>query len=342
MANSSYKKIKQNTLIYGGGAIGSFLAACLLKANHKIFFLCRNKNYKIIKLKGLEIKVYNNSILKRKITLNNSKNFTVIKNLKEIKKHKINNIFITTKINQNLKKIFHNIEPFINKKTLIVTPCTSIPFWWHKCLSVDIQKKIDKNLYYLYLKNLEKKNLVGMTMWLSGKIEKPGKVIISHVQRGFPIKEVFKERKSQVDELRKDLIKTTLSPKIKNIFSEIFIKSLNSFAFNVIALKYEQNNRQLRENRKAINEVSSILEEGDKILKINKIKIFQSPKSRIVQTLKSKNHTMSMLNAYKNNKEIELKFLWLSFKKLADILKYKMKIADQTYKHVSKKINEYF
>ena len=51
---------------------------------------------------------------------------------------------------------------------------------------------------------------------------------------------------------------------------------------------------------------------------------------------------MSMLNAYKNNKEIELKFLWLSFKKLADILKYKMKIADQTYKHVSKKINEYF
>ena len=147
---------------------------------------------------------------------------------------------------------------------------------------------------------------------------------------------------SQVDELRKDLIKTTLSPKIKNIFSEIFIKSLNSFAFNVIALKYEQNNRQLRENRKAINEVSSILEEGDKILKINKIKIFQSPKSRIIQTLKSKNHTMSMLNAYKNNKEIELKFLWLSFKKLTSILKYKMNIADQTYKHVSKKINEYF
>ena len=65
MANSPYKEIKQNTLIYGGGAIGSFLAACLLKANHKIFFLCRNKNYKIIKSKGLEIKVYNNSIQKR-------------------------------------------------------------------------------------------------------------------------------------------------------------------------------------------------------------------------------------------------------------------------------------
>ena len=178
-------------------------------------------------------------------------------------------------------------------------------------------------------------------MWLSGKIEKPGKVIISHVQRGFPIKEVFKEKKKQVDLLRNDLKKTTISPNVKNIFSEIFIKSINSFAFNMIALKYRQNNRQLKKNKKAIKEVSNILQEGDKILKINGIKIFQSPKSRIIQTLKSKNHTMSMLSAFKNKKEIELKFLWLSFKKLTDILKYKMKTTEETFSYVSKKINEH-
>ena len=342
MAISFHKKVKKNTLIYGGGAIGSYLAACLFKANHKIFFLCRNKNYKIIKLKGLDIKVYNNSTLKKKFHLNNSKRFIVIKKLEEIKKEKIDNIFITTKINQNLKKIFKNIEPYLDKKTLIITPCTSIPFWWYKCLNVNLQNKIDKNLYYLFLKNIKKKNLVGMTMWLSGKIQKPGTIIISHIQRGFPIKEIFGERKEQVDELRNDLKKTTLSPKIKNIFFEIFIKSLNSLAFNMIALKHEQNNKELKENKKAIKEVSDILNEGDKILNINKIKIFQSPQSRIAQTLKSKNHTMSMLNAFNNKEEIELKFLWLSFKKLTDTLKYKMKKTEKTYNYVSKKINEYF
>ena len=150
MANSSHNKIKQNTLIYGGGAIGSFLATCLLKANHKIFFLCRSKNYEIIRLKGLEVKVYNNSTLKEKFYFNNSKNFVVIKDLKEIKNNKIDNIFITTKINQNLKKIFHKIEPYIYKKTLIVTPCTSIPFWWYKCLNFNIQKK-SRKIYTIYI-----------------------------------------------------------------------------------------------------------------------------------------------------------------------------------------------
>jgi ketopantoate reductase len=39
--------MKKKTLIYGGGAIGSYLAACLLKANHQIFFLTRKKNFNI-------------------------------------------------------------------------------------------------------------------------------------------------------------------------------------------------------------------------------------------------------------------------------------------------------
>ena len=48
-----------------------------------------------------------------------------------------------------------------------------------------------------------------------------------------------------------------------------------------------------------------------------------------------------MLSAFKNKKEIELKFLWLSFKKLTDILKYKMKTTEETFSYVSKKINEH-
>lgn len=334
--------MKKKTLIYGGGAIGSYLATCLVQSNHKVFFLCRGKNYQNIISKGLIIKIYNNFILKKKISLKNNNNFNVInnlKNIKKIKKIKFNNIFITTKINENQIKIFKNIEPFIGKKTLLITPCTSIPFWWYKCLKIDIQKKINKNLHYLYLKNIKRKNLVGMTMWLSGKIKAPGNVIISHIQRGFPIKEVFKKRKKDVDRLRRDLKKTTLSPKVKNIFSEIFIKSINSLAFNMIALKYRQNNKQLKNNLSAKNEVLEILNEGDQILKMNKINIYQSPSSRIAQTLQSKNHTMSMLYAFKNGKKLELKNLWLSFKKLSSELKYNMEKTNKVYKELKHKLD---
>jgi ketopantoate reductase len=342
MAIHLKKIVQKKTLIYGGGAIGSYLASCLVKSNHKIFFLCRKDNYKIIKSKGLTLRIYNNSVFKKKIKLLQSKNFRVINNLKGLKNFKFDNIFITTKINQNLKKIFKNIELHINNKTLIITPCTAIPFWWYKCLNSNLQEKFEKNLYYLYLKNIKRKNLVGMTMWLSGRIKTPGEVIISHVQRGFPIKEVFDEKKMQVDRLRQDLKKSTLSPKINNIFFEIFSKSLNSLAFNMVALKYQQNNKGLSKNTNSINDVLNIMKEGDKILKTNNIKIFQSPTSRIKQTLKSKNHTMSMLYAYQNNKEIELDHLWKSFVTLTEVIRYNMKFTKKIYNFVSKKINGSF
>tara|TARA_Y100001970_G_C14257729_1_gene876807 strand:+ start:7758 stop:8762 length:1005 start_codon:yes stop_codon:yes gene_type:complete len=334
--------MKKTTLIYGGGAMGSFLAACLYKSNHKIFFLCRGKNYQKIKKSGLKINVFNNKKILSKFHIHQNDNFIVINSLNKVRNIFFNNIFITTKITSNLEKIFLNIEKFINNKTLIITPCTSIPFWWFLCLDdhyVTLFKKKTKNIF---LKNIKRKNLVGMTMWLSGKILKPGEVIIKHIQRGFPIKEVFLKNKIRVRKLRKDINKICVSPNVNNIFSEIFIKSINSLAFNLIALKYNQNNFQLKNNKKARREILDILNEGDYVLKKNKIKIYQTPISRITQTLKSTAHTMSMLNAYKMNKKIELKELWKSFEETINILKIKMEKTKNHYNFVKKKVYESF
>ncbi len=328
----------KSTLIYGGGAIGSFLTACLNKSNHKIYFLCRNENYKKIKKSGLKVRIYNNAQLLKKITLKNNKKFVVINSLKKLRNLNLDNIFITTKITTNMLKIFNNIERFVGPETLIVTPCTSIPFWWYLCLKKKFYRKFEKNMNKIFIKNIKRENLVGMTMWLSGKIVKPGEVNITHIQRGFPIKEVFKKNKHKVNQLRKEISRTCLSPKVKNIFSEIFIKSINSLAFNLIALKYEQNNLQLKNNNKAKKEILEILKEGDIILKKNRIKIFQSPISRINQTLKSTSHTMSMLNAYKTNKEIEIVELWKSFEKTINKLNFKMIKTKKNFKIVKEKV----
>jgi len=333
--------MKKKTLIYGGGAIGSFIASCLIKSGHKIFFLCRNENYKVIKKKGLKITVYDNDKLIKKHQINVNNKFIIINSLKKIQSIKFDNIFITTKLTENLKKIFSDIECNINDKTLIITPCTAIPFWWFQCLKHKIQKKFKSTLDPIYLKNLKKKNLVGMTMWLSGKLEEPGVVKISHIQRGLPIKEVFPVKIKIVNELRKDILKNCISPKVPNIFSEIFIKSLNSLAFNLIALKYKQNNSELNKNLKAKKEILKIQKEGDKLLKTNGIKIYQSAEARIKQTLKSKNHTMSMLYAYQNNKKIELRDLWCSFDNLIKKNNIKMNFTKNTFNRIKKKHHEF-
>ena len=148
--------MKKKTLIYGGGAIGSYLAACLINSNHKIYFLTRKKNYEYIKKNGLSVKVFNNDKLIKKIFLKNNKNFIIINILKKLKKISFNNIFITTKINVSLSKIFLDIEKFIDNNTNIITPCTSIPFWWYRCLRKTLQIKF---LIFLgqYLKHKKKK-----------------------------------------------------------------------------------------------------------------------------------------------------------------------------------------
>ena len=333
--------MKKKTLIYGGGAIGSFIATCLIKSNHEIFFLCRKKNYNRIKKNGLKIKVFNNNELIKKYQINVNKRFKVINSLKKFNTVKFDNIFITTKLTENLKKIFLNIEKNISDKTLIITPCTAIPFWWFQCLKPQKHEKIKSSLDPIFIKNLNRKNLVGMTMWLSGKIEKPGIVKINHIQRGFPMKEVFSDKKNEVDQLRKDILKTCISPKVQNIYSEIFIKSINSLAFNLIALKYQQNNFELNNNSKAKREILKIQKEGDKLLRINNIKIYQSAEARIKQTLKSKNHTMSMLNAYQNNKKIELKDLWLSVENLIEKVDVKMNFTKKIFNEMKKKLHEF-
>ena len=86
-------------------------------------------------------------------------------------------------------------------------------------------------------------------MWLSAKRVRKGTFRLNHAQRGFPIKEVYKINKSRKDFLRNLIKKTIISPKVKNIYYEIFTKSINSFAFNLIALLYNQNNYMLNKIR---------------------------------------------------------------------------------------------
>jgi len=328
----------KKTLIYGGGAMGSFLASCLYASDHKIFFLCRNDNYLACKKKGLTIKIYNNNILKKKILIKKNKRFFFINNIKKIKKTSFDYIFITTKINSSLEKIFNKIEPFINSKTSLIPPCTAIPFWWYKCLNQKKHRLYEKKLSKNFLKNMKRKNIIGMTMWLSGKVEKPGLIKINHIQRGYPLKEVFKKFKNKADILRGDIKKNCKSPSVKNIYSEIFSKSINSLAFNLIALKSGKNNFQLKKDKIERNNVYKILSEGDEFLKKNEIKILQSANSRITQTLSSTTHTMSMLNAYRNNKEIEIQKLWRSFKSLINPLNFKMKTTEKIFRIVKKKL----
>lgn len=327
-------KSKLKILVFGCGAIGSHLTYCLASNKTKIYTICRNEHYKAIKKNGLKLNIFQNDLLKKKTILKDSKNIIFLDNLNKLKGLTFDYIFITIKLKDVKKKLMQKILKFANKDTAFIPPCTELPYWWFTNI---LKKKEITELDNLYLQRYEK-NIIGMTMWLSGKIVKPGETLISHVQRGYPLKEVNNKMKKKANFLRKLLSKKIISPNVKNIYSEIYIKSINSFAFNLVALKTEFTNLKISRSKKTIKLIKNIMNEFETIVKRLNIPIYQTINSRIKQTLLSKNHTMSMLNDYNSGRKVEIMHCWNNLNLLNKAINTKTKLSERTYNLVIKKI----
>ena len=77
--------------------------------------------------------------------------------------------------------------------------------------------------------------------------------------------------------------------------------------------------------------------EGDQILELLSLPIIQSIESRIIQTLSSSKHTMSMLHDYNNGKNIELPYIWSGFESISSILGINMEFSESLFHKVMDK-----
>ena len=108
----------------------------------------------------------------------------------------------------------------------------------------------------------------------------------------------------------------------------------------MIDLDTEQNNYNLKKNKRAIISIKKIFAEFDSIISSLGIPIYQSPQSRIDQTLSSTRHTLSMLNDYNNRKKVEIPYLWKTLLLLAGLTKKKIDYSKKIYNRVLIKIKK--
>lgn len=318
-------------VIIGCGAIGSHIAFSLYEYGFEVCVIARENTYNAINKKGLNIQVNENKKILLKKNIQISKNFKIYKSINSLKEENIDYLFIAVKLKNYNQKLIKSINKKIDRNTAVIPPCTNIPSWWLKQFFKN-KFKINDNSYY----NIN--NIIGMTMWLSSVKINSNSIIVRHIQRGYPLKAINKKMKNKEKILKAAFQYTSKSPTVKNIYSEIFVKSLNALAFNMAALYFNQNNKKLNDNKKALLMIETIMLEGGEIMKYLKIEHSQNHKQRIKQTLSSSSHTMSMLCDYRIGKEIELKYLWRSFKKLINLSGIKMNYTDKIYKQLVKKI----
>tara|TARA_B100000963_G_scaffold119478_1_gene104079 strand:- start:8902 stop:9867 length:966 start_codon:yes stop_codon:yes gene_type:complete len=316
-----------NFLIVGAGAIGFHLSYLLSGKNKNVYVLCRKEKFNLINNNEIFLEINDNDKLIEKVDLKKL-NIKFIKTLNECKKINFDYIFITIKLVSNFKKTYENIKTIIKKKTLVITPCTILPSWWLK--KYGKKKSYDQNDF--------NNQILCMTMWISGQMKK-NLITIRHTQRGYPIGEIYKKNERDCSKLRKIFQKKTKSPYINDVYGELYLKVINSFAFNLVAIHFEMNNYQLSINRSAINLLKEIMKEFDVIVMKLGLTINQSINSRIKQTLKSKNHTMSMLSDFKQKKKLELENQWKSLNKIRGIKRENIRVSEKIYIKVSSKIN---
>jgi 2-dehydropantoate 2-reductase len=327
-----------NILIYGAGAIGSHIAYCMHSAGHRVYILARGEHFFQMKQKGLHIKLYDNQRLKDEKILTESPRFLILNSLEQIEAKLLDCIFITVKLSSYVPEFIKDLQPYMGADTAVIPPCTKLPFWFFYNLSGDLNSKynnldFDPDLSQYF----RRENIIGMTMWLSAVIEGPGKVALRHTQRGYPLKEIHPKMRDRADKLREIFELTCMSPVTEDIRSEMFIKSINAFAFNMVALDTGYNNEQLNNDKNSKECIKKIMAEGDRILEILSLPIIQNIESRILQTLSSSKHTMSMLHDYNNGKNIELPYIWSGFKSIASILGVNMKFSEVLFHKVMDK-----
>jgi len=329
-----------NILIYGAGAIGGHLGYCMYAAGHSVKLICRGQHYTQMKQHGMHITICDNEVIKHEETIKEGPRFEILDSLENIKDTEIDYLFITVKLKDYNGETLSTLSKYMGGNTAVIPPCTKLPFWWFYNLPGESNKKYsDVDFDTEISKHFIKDNIICMTMWVSAVLERPGHIVVKHVQRGYPLGAVYPKMDDHATKLREIINETCLSPVVDDIRSEIFIKSINSFSFNLVAIDTEFNNLQLNQDQHSKNSISKIMLEGDQILQALNIPIIQSVESRITQTLSSTKHTMSMLHDFKNGRPVELKFLWDGFESISTILGIDMPYSRLMFEKVLAKIS---
>lgn len=315
-ADQPYKKVSEkfSVCVVGAGAIGCHIAYVLHQAGCDVTIIARGENLRTLREDGLRLTLFNEAVGPVKIRSTDDP-FEV---------GHVDYVFLTMKVCNYDEDVAEVVRPLIGPHTSLLPPTTSIPYWWFYVAKGEFNcrrlERVDPNGSFWKLLPPEK--VIGFTMWLSAVRAGPGHIVVRHVQRGYPLGELDGSQSRRVARLAAAFERGGIpAPQVPCIRSEIFVKSLNSLAFNVVALLGNAPNGIIAEVPEAVDTLRRIMEECEQIAHSLGLTIAQTAESRIQQTLAAKTHTMSMLHDLRNGRQLELRPIWTSFKDVANLLR---------------------
>ena len=213
--------------IYGAGAIGGYLAACLHDAGAQVCLIARGPHLKAIKENGLVIEINGQT---RKYPLTASENPADFGHQ--------DYVIIALKAH-GIPYITHAIQPLLGRDTAVVSAVNGLPWWYfHKAnthTELDGNPLISVDPDAAIWNSIGPERAIGCVVYPACEITKPG--TIKHIEGDrISLGEPSGDMSERLKNLSSLMIKGGLkAPQKKRIRDEIWIKLWGNCSFNPVS-----------------------------------------------------------------------------------------------------------
>ena len=299
--------------IFGAGAIGGYIAACLSKTDTKLSLIARGLHKEAIKKKGL-------TFIKDGKTENFKLDVSDDPKTLEVQDY----IFISVKAH-SISNIVDSLSPIINKQTSIISTVNGLPWWYfHKANtgtsldnsyleSVDPSGKI--------WNTLKPEKAIGCVVYPACEIIEPGVIKHNEGER-FSLGEPDGTKSERLKKIAALLITGGLKvPQKRNLRDEIWIKLWGNCSFNPVSALTNKTLDQIGNDKDLINLVRKLMEECQLVGEKIGIKFNVSIDDRIKGAVSIMNHKPSTTQDLNAGKPLEIDPIIGSIIEIANKLK---------------------
>ena len=247
--------------IFGAGAIGGYIAACLKKTDVEISLIARGAHKKAIEEKGL-------TLIKNNKSENFKFNVTDDPKTLDVQDY----IFISVKAH-SISNIVDNLSPIINDQTSIISAVNGLPWWYF------YKSNTGTNLDNKYIESVDPngkiwntfkpERAIGCVVYPACEITEPGVIKHNEGER-FSLGEPDGTKSVRLKKIADLLIAGGLKvPQKKNLRDEIWIKLWGNCSFNPVSALTNKTLDEIGKDKELIDLVRKLMKEcqmvGEKI-----------------------------------------------------------------------------
>ena len=239
--------------IFGAGAIGGYIAACLKKTDVEISLIARGAHQKAIEEKGL-------TLIKNDKSENFKFNVTDDPKTLDVQDY----IFISVKAH-SISNIVDNLSPIISDQTSIISTVNGLPWWYfyksNTGTSLDNKyiESVDPN--GKIWNTFKPERAIGCVVYPACEITEPGVIKHNEGER-FSLGEPDGTKSARLKKIADLLIAGGLKvPQKKNLRDEIWIKLWGNCSFNPVSALTNKTLDEIGNDKELISLVRKLMEE---------------------------------------------------------------------------------